>query len=95
MFWPLNTMADPNQTSNRGDWACPCSGCQKAVAWERKQLVQYLIDHDRKYLEYRGSSFDTDGTLLWAKDDAEAYHEAIQYVINLIEDRMSKPKAKK
>lgn len=88
-------MADPNQTPKRGDWACPCSGCQKAVAWERKQLIQHLIDHDREYLEYRGSSFDTDGTLFWAKDDAMAYHEAIQHVIKLIEDRMPKPKARK
>jgi hypothetical protein len=33
-------MADPNQTAQRGDWACPCSGCGKAVKWERKQLIQ-------------------------------------------------------
>jgi hypothetical protein len=37
-------MADPNQTPNRGDWACPCSGCQKAVAWERKQLISLIAD---------------------------------------------------
>lgn len=37
-------MADPNQTSERGDWACPCSGCQKAVAWERKQLIQEITE---------------------------------------------------
>jgi hypothetical protein len=35
-------MADPNQTPARGDWACPCSGCQKAVAWERKQLIEEI-----------------------------------------------------
>lgn len=35
-------MADPNQTPQRGEWACPCAGCQKAVAWERKQLVQII-----------------------------------------------------
>jgi hypothetical protein len=35
-------MADPNQTAERGDWACPCSGCQKAVAWERKQLIEEI-----------------------------------------------------
>ena len=35
-------MADPNQTPSRGDWACPCSGCQKAVAWERKQLIEEI-----------------------------------------------------
>lgn len=88
-------MADPNQTPARGDWECPCAGCAKAIAWERKQLREILIDHDVEYLKYRGSSFDTDGTLLWAKDDAEAYHEAIQYVIKLIEDRIPKPKVRK
>ena len=35
-------MADPNQTPSRGDWACPCSGCAKAVAFERKQLIQNI-----------------------------------------------------
>ena len=35
-------MADPNQTPARGEWACPCSGCQKAVAWERKQLIEEI-----------------------------------------------------
>lgn len=35
-------MADPNQTPSRGEWACPCNGCQKAVAWERKQLIQLI-----------------------------------------------------
>ena len=33
-------MADPNQTPQRGEWACPCAGCTKAVAWERKQLIE-------------------------------------------------------
>lgn len=32
-------MADPNQTPTRGDWVCPCSGCQKSVAAERNQLI--------------------------------------------------------
>jgi hypothetical protein len=35
-------MADPNQTPQRGEWACPCAGCQKAVAWERKQLIELI-----------------------------------------------------
>lgn len=88
-------MADPNQTPARGDWACPCSGCAKAVAFERKQLRELLIDHDVEYLKYRGSAFDVDGVLVWAKDDALAYHEALMYVIRLIEDRMPKPKVRK
>jgi hypothetical protein len=37
-------MADPTQTPDRGDWACPCSGCQKAVAWERKQLIKEISE---------------------------------------------------
>ena len=59
-------------------------------AIELKQLRELLIDHDFEYLKYRGSCFDTDGTLLWAKDDAEAYHEGIMYAIRLIEDRLPK-----
>jgi len=35
-------MADPNQTASRGDWVCPCSGCQKSVASERKQLIELI-----------------------------------------------------
>jgi len=37
-------MADPNQTPQRGDWVCPCSGCSKAVASERKQLIQQITE---------------------------------------------------
>lgn len=85
-------MADPNQTSARGDWACPCNGCSKAVAWERKQLIEIFEKHKHEYLVYRGSSFNKDGTLFWAKDDAEAYAEGIDSVINLIKDRMPKKK---
>jgi hypothetical protein len=35
-------MADPNQTPERPEWACPCQGCTKAVAWERKQLISLI-----------------------------------------------------
>jgi hypothetical protein len=35
-------VADPNQTPARGEWACPCNGCQKAVSWERKQLISLI-----------------------------------------------------
>jgi hypothetical protein len=87
-------VADPNQTPSRGDWACPCSGCSKAVAWERKQLIELFEKHKQEYLVYRGSSFDQDGNLMWAKDDAEAYAQGIDEVIKLIKDRMPKPKTK-
>lgn len=41
-------MADPNQTPQRGDWACPCSGCAKAVKFERKQLVSIIQEMKRQ-----------------------------------------------
>ena len=66
-------MADPTQTPARGDWACPCSGCQKAVAWERKQLIAFIED---------------------MKVDAYSdipYNE----IIELIKERMPKPKVRK
>lgn len=85
-------MADPNQTSERGEWLCPCNGCIKSVAAERNQLIKLLEGHKREYVEYRGGSFNEDGTLYWAKDDAMAYAEGIEAVIELIKDRMPKPK---
>ena len=60
-------------------------------AIELKKIIELLIDHDIEYLKYRGSSFDSiTGELLWAKDDAAAYHEGIMYAIKLIEDRLPK-----
>lgn len=88
-------MADPNQTPDRPEWACPCNGCQKAVSHERKQLIELLSLKKTEYLIYRGSSFDAEGNLLWAKDDAQAYAEGVDMVIELIKDRMPKPKVKK
>jgi hypothetical protein len=85
-------MADPNQTPNRGDWVCPCSGCSKAVSWERKQLIEILLIKKAEYLVYRGSSFDDEGNLMWAKDDALAYSQGIDMAIKLIEDRIPKKK---
>jgi hypothetical protein len=88
-------MADPNQTTARGEWVCPCSGCQKTVAAERKQLINLFEQTKRDYLVYRGGSFNEDGTLYWAKDDAMAYAEGIDAVIELIKDRMPKSKPKR
>ena len=73
-------MADPNQTSARGDWLCPCSGCSKSIAAERKQLIELFEKHKHDYLVYRGSSFNEDKTLYWAKDDAMAYAEGIDEI---------------
>ena len=72
---------------------CPCSTCAKSRSWERDQIVDALLVHKGKYLEYRGSSFDLEGNLVWAKDDALAYAEGIDAVIKFIEDR--KPKVAK
>jgi hypothetical protein len=88
-------MADPTQTPSRGDWLCPCSGCTKSISAERKQLIEILLIKKAEYLIYRGSSFDAEGNLIWAKDDAQAYADGIDMVINLIEDRMPKTKGKK
>lgn len=85
-------MADPNQTPARGDWVCPCSGCSKAVSWERKELIKILLNKKAEYLVYRGSSFDDEGNLMWAKDDAISYAEGIDLAIKIIEDRMPKKK---
>lgn len=88
-------MADPNQTPERPEWACPCSGCQKAVAYERKQLIKIFQEKKKDYLLYRGSSFDQNtGELLWAKDDAAAFAEGMDEAIALIQSRMPKPKSK-
>lgn len=87
-------MADPNQTTERGEWLCPCNGCQKSIAAERKQLIKLLEEHKKEYLIYRGSSFSEDGTLYFAKDDAAAYAEGIEKVVELIKDRMPKPRSK-
>lgn len=91
-------MADPNQTPgpDRFQWACPCAGCSKAIAFERKQLIELFEQTKNDYLVYRGSSFHKDtGELMWAKDDAMAYAEGINTVIELIKERMPKPKPKR
>ncbi len=89
-------MADPNQTPERPEWACPCSGCAKAVAFERKQLIELFEKSKHDYLVYRGSAFDSfTGELIWAKDDAAAYAEGIDKTIELIKERMPKPKVRK
>lgn len=88
-------MADMNQTPARGEWACPCAGCAKAVAYERKLLIELIEKTKHEYLVDRGSSFNMEtGELVWAKDDAYAYAEGMDQVIQLIKDRMPKPKAR-
>ena len=88
-------MADPNQTASRGDWLCPCSGCSKSIAAERKQLIELFEKAKHEYLIYRGSSFDVDKNLLWAKDDAQAFADGVDAMIELIKERNPKPKPKR
>lgn len=35
-------MSDPNQTPARGDWVCPCTGCQKARKKAFKEVLTIL-----------------------------------------------------
>lgn len=89
-------MADPNQTNERGEWLCPCSGCQKSIAAERKQLIQLFEEHKKDYLMYRGASFSQiTGELIWAKEDAMSYSEGMDSAIAIIKNRMPKLKNKK
>jgi len=46
--------------------------------------VDRIQAHKVAYLKYRGSSFDKDGNLLWAKDDAMAYTEGLDAAIRII-----------
>lgn len=49
-----------------------------------KELVAILNKLKKDYLKYRGSSFDKDDNLLWAKDDAEAWAEGLATAIKII-----------
>ena len=61
--------------------------CKKAVALERKQVIQLINESKKEYLKYRGSSFDKNNNLLWAKDDAEAYSNGMDKAISIIMER--------
>jgi len=47
-------------------------------------IIRDIEAHKLAYLEYRGSSFDKDGNLLWAKDDAMSYAEGLDAAIRII-----------
>jgi hypothetical protein len=49
-----------------------------------EELITILTKLKKDYLTYRGSSFDKDGNLLWAKDDAEAWAEGLNAAIKII-----------
>lgn len=79
-------MADPNQTPARGEWICPCSGCQKSVKEERRQLIEMIENHKLAYLEYNESVINN--------YDELTYIEACDKIIEKIVDRNPKPKNK-
>jgi len=55
----------------------------------KTKLIEKLQLTKINYLIYRGASFDSQGKLLWAKDDAMAYAEGIDAAIKIIKDDMS------
>ena len=51
-----------------------------------EELVAILTKLNKDYLVYRGSSFDSQGNLLWAKDDALSYSEGLNAAIKIISE---------
>lgn len=39
-----------------------------------------------EYLQYRGSSFNADGTLFWAKDDVEAWAQGFDAAVSIMKE---------
>jgi len=50
----------------------------------KEELVVLLEKLKKDYLVYRGSSFNSDGSLMWAKDDAESWAEGLNTAIKII-----------
>ena len=74
---------------------CPCNMCAKSRKFERDEIIDALQNYLKEYQQYRGSSFDANGNVLWMKDDVEAYSEAINAVINFIQEREPKKEPRK
>jgi len=74
---------------------CPCNMCAKSRKFERDEISEAIKVHLKEYQEYRGSSFNKDGTLLWAKDDVMAYTEAMDAVLRFIQEREPKKVVRK
>ena len=53
---------------------------------KNEELISILAKLRIDYLKYRGSSFDKDDNLLWAKDDAMAYAEGLNAAIKIISE---------
>ena len=58
---------------------------------KNEELISILAKLRIDYLKYRGSSFDKDTNLLWAKDDAMAYSEALNTAIKIISEDNKEP----
>ena len=50
-----------------------------------EEIVTILDKLRIDYLRYRGSSFDENGNVLWAKDDAASYAEGLNTAIKIIQ----------
>jgi hypothetical protein len=74
---------------------CPCNMCASSRKFERNEIIEALQSHIKEYQEYRGSSFDSNGNVLWMKDDVQAYTEAIQAVLAFIKEREPKKEPRK
>ena len=51
-----------------------------------EEVIALLEKLKKDYLVYRGSAFDSEGNLLWAKDDALAYAEGLSAAIKIIQE---------
>jgi uncharacterized membrane protein affecting hemolysin expression len=52
----------------------------------KEEIIVILNKLKKDYLVYRGSSFDENGTLIWAKDDALSYAEGLTAAIEIIQE---------
>ena len=46
--------------------------------------IDRIQAHKIAYIKYRGGSLDSEGNILWAKDDAMAYAEGLEAAIRII-----------
>ena len=53
---------------------------------KNEELISVLAKLRTDYLKYRGSSFDKDNNLIWAKDDEMAYAEGLNAAIKIISE---------
>jgi len=74
---------------------CPCNMCSKSRKFERDEIIDALQNHLKEYQEYRGSSFDSNGNILWMKDDVQSYTDAVNAVLDFIKGREPKKEPRK